>query len=414
MVKIRLVLLAALTSLVMIFTGTNAVTAQNIVTTIDIDPVTEVLALPSKIGLPIPVEIGVNHINNRLYIAMFNINSDKNELVIIDRLTNDVIKTISFSDQCFYSQIEINPTSMRIYLATLQGNNNIHVIDGITNKTISTIKIEDGIAEIAVNSVANRIYAVNRNMVTVTVIDGKTNEIIDVIKLQEDTDLSFRSGGIRVNPFTNRIYVLKESTRKKTKWGTLDIKIPVSIAKEIEEKEIIVIDGTTNRVIEVVKLDINALSEIIDPHNTNSIFSNDSSSNVETTITPVYKMAINPRTNHIYIRVHIKVHNFDDINTILIMDGLTNNIIDSIDMEEIQGSDDLIAINHRTNRIYLADTENNMLKVIDGSSHRLVSEIKIGFRPYSIKVDQPTNLVYITNMDYDQIKIINDEDISHK
>jgi len=410
MVKIRFVLLAVLFSLVMIFTGTNTINAQNIVTTIDIDPIPEVLALPSKIGLPIPFEIEVNHINNRLYIARFNIYSKKSEMVVIDSLSNDVIDTISFSKQCFHSQIEINPTSRRIYLATLQCHDNkIHVIDGITNKIISTIKIEDGIAGIAVNSVTNRIYAVNLNMVTVTVIDGETNEIIDVIKLQEDTDLSFRSGGIMVNPFTNRIYVLKDSTRKKTKWDVLGIRIPVSVAKEIKEKEIIVIDGKTNRVIEAVKLDINALSDVIDPHNTNSIFSNDSSSNVKTIITSVYKMAINPLTNHIYIRVHIKVRNFDDINAILVIDGLTNNIINSIDMDEIQDCGDLIAVNHKTNRIYLTDTENNMLKVIDGGSHRLVSEINIGCRPYSIKVDQPTNLVYITNLDYGQIKIINEK-----
>ena len=408
MVKIKLTSLAVLFLFLTLFASTNAVTAQNqnIVTTININPIPGISYLPFALG--------VNHIDKKLYVARFNTNLRKNEILVIDSLSGNFIDIINFPGNSFYSQIEFNHTSRRMYLATLQGGDNkVHVIDTLTNKIVHSITIEDGINEIAVNSMTNRIYVVNRSMVTVTVIDGNTNKIIEVIKLQEDIDLTFRSEGITVNPLTNRIYVLKDSTRKKSNYPQLLMKLLVSVASEIKEKEIIVIDGSTNLVIETVKLNFDTLADVIDPYIINSISSYNQFGSPITASSSSYNMAINPLTNRIYINVHIRVSNSNNINAILVMDTLKNNIINAIDIDETLGIRELIVVNHERDRIYLADTGNKKLKVIDGRSHHLVSEIKIGVKPDSIKVDQSSNIVYITNNNYGNIKIINEKTIDY-
>ncbi len=414
MVKSRLILMTMMFSFIMIFTSTITLTAQNVVTTIDLNAKSDISVLPFAVG--------VNHIDKRLYIATYNINAENNEIVVINSLTNKVIDTIRFSERNLFSQMEINPASRRIYFATLKGleanGNKIHVINGITNKITATINMENGLERIAINSVTNKIYVVNNKTVTVTVIDGETNKVIDVIELQKDADRLFISEGIKVNPLINRIYVLKDSTRKRPnpakqkKILGMPRKRLVSIGEDIKEKELIVIDGATNRVINSVKLDFDALTNIIDPNISNSIFPPDLFSGTSFALSSVNKIEINQLTNRIYIYVRIIKYNGDGFNSILVIDGLTNKIIETLDLSGIPYPSDMVAVNPNTNRIYLNDQTNNTLKVIDGSSYRIVSDIKIDGSPYSINVDPSTNLIYIANKDYGNIKVINENSMN--
>ena len=409
MIKIRLIFIAILFLFITFFPGSSTATTPNVVSTIDLNAKLDVSVLP--------LAVGVNYLDNRLYIATFNTNAGENEIIVIDSLSYNVIDTIRLAERNLFSQIkiEINPVSGSVYVATLDDEDNkIHLISKITNKITATIRIDDGIKGIAVNSATNKIYVVNRKTVTVTVIDGKTNKIIDVIKLQENIELLFRAEGIKVNPFTHRIYVLKDSTKKKpnpTKPGNIlgmPMRRAVSIGEDIKEKEIIVIDGTTNQVIKSIKLDFNALTEVIDPHISNSIFSPNLFSDASFALSSVYKIEINPLTNRIYIYIRIINDDGDGFNSILVIDGSTNKIIETLDLSGIPGTNDMVAISPKTNRIYLNDPTNNTLKVIDGSSYRIVSEIKIGGSPYSIKVDPSTNLIYMAYKDYGNIKVINE------
>ena len=415
MVKIGLVILAVLSLFITFFalwpivvTKQN-VTKQNLISTIDLNPKSDVLV--------IPLAIGINPLDNRLYILTINEDSGTNEIVVIDSLSNDVIDTITLPGYHYsvLTHIEVNPETKRIYIANSDSNNKIHVINGITNKIIMAIEIEDGVEGITINTVTNKIYAVNNKMATVTVIDGKTNKKTDVIKLQDDIGIFFDSGGIKVNPFNNRIYVLKDSTRKKSTNTTAILKDGLGLPRvrfipgdeTIKGKEIIVIDGSTKGIIKRVKLDFDALSKVIDEKIINNTFFHKFSASSGIVI-PEYKIEINPTINRIYINVSILNLDSYGLNSLLVMDGVTNNIIEAINVDLIQGSSGGITVNPATNRIYLNDLWNNKVKVIDGSSNQVISEFKTDDQPSLIKVDPFTNRIYIGSNESGKVTIKND------
>ena len=401
MIRSRSVLLTVLFSFITIYYGTITVTAQNIVTTIDLNPKADMLLLP--------LAMGVNHNDNKLYVGTINRNSKKRDLLVVDTISYKIIDTIRLPGKGYlFSKIEVNPTTKRIYIRSGESRDNIHVMDGNTNKIIAIIKIEDGVAGFAVNSVTNRIYVVNRKQKAVTVVDGKTNKIIDVIKLQEDKDFAFQSGCITVNPHTNKIYVLRDPLSNA--FGGIRIAIGIRGEKKRKkrnkrkEKVVIVIDGTTNRVVDTIKLDFTR-------HITSkpySDLSNNKPGNVSTN-----SIAINPATNLIYInfgmgrafrRPH-KVHSF-----ILVIDGSTNQIVDTIDTGKWPYPLDVIAVNPHTNMIYSKNSLNGSVRIIDGNSNQVISNIKVGGSLNLVETDLSNIFICVADLEHrnSHITVIND------
>ncbi len=112
----------------------------------------------------------------------------------------------------------VNPVTNKIYVVSQNcvtlpgsppcGTGSVTVIDGATNMT-ATVPVGNGPFSLALNSVTNKIYVVNRNCTTapvscgsgsVTVIDGATNSTTTVPAGLEPLSLT-------VNPVTNKIYV---------------------------------------------------------------------------------------------------------------------------------------------------------------------------------------------------------------
>ena len=413
MVKIRLVLRTVLLLFITIFTVDNTVTAQNVIRTIDLNPGS---------NIPVtPVAIGVNHVNNNLYVTTINtIKKLKYEILVIEGLSDSVSKTIELPGGLnFRSQIEVNPLTKRIYIAKLDGDHSdkIYVINGTTNAIITTITIEGGISGISINKTTNRIYVVNNRSVSVTVIDGRTNKIIDVIKLQDDIDFFFNSGGIKVNHSTNRIYVFKNSVDKSASVVSHDVLILSTERPNSENAEnidndkkceIFVIDGTTNKIIESVTLNFETITAFIDQ----DVINSSSYSGLYGPSGPSIRandIIINNVTNRVYINTTITSIHAMHFNVILVMDGLTCNIIDTIDIGGFQGYSEGIAVNSRTNRIYSTDLNKLAVKVIDGRTNQVISIIKAGNEPYAIKTDPSHNLVYVADVDSGSIRVINDE-----
>ena len=412
MARKRFIIFTILFSFISIFIGEFTVTAQNVIRTIDLNPESDV---------PItPVAIGINHIDNKLYVATINTKKKtKYEILVIDGLSDSVNKTIALPGGLdFRSQIEVNPLTGRIYIAKLDGDHRdeIYVISGTTNKITNIIKIKNGISGISINSTTNRLYVVNNKSVSVTVIDGETNKIIDVIKLQDDIDFFFYSSGIKANPVTNRIYVLMNSVAKSEPQVLEDKLILYAKplipedAKDINNKKaaIVVIDGSTNKIIETVTLDIETITALIDQ----DIINLPSPSGLYAAHSPIIRandITINKETNRVYINTTITNIYAKTFNVILVMDGLTGNIIDTIDIGGFQEGSYGIALNSRINRIYATDLNRPAVKVIDGRTNQVISIVKAGNYPYAIKTDPSHNLVYVTDVDSGSIRVINDE-----
>ena len=100
-------------------------------------------------------------------------------------------------------------------------------------------------------------------------------------------------------------------------------------------------------------------------------------------------IAVNSTTNRIYV-----VNTIDD--TMSVIDGSTNTVLGS---PIPVGPDPLaVAVNATTNRVYVADWGADTVSVIDGSTNTVLSDpIKVGHNPAGIAVNVTTNRVYVVN-----------------
>jgi YVTN family beta-propeller protein len=158
---------------------------------------------------------------------------------------------------------------------------------------------------VAVNPVTNKIYVNTAGELFVTpsnltVIDGATDTV--------ETTIEGIFGNPRVNPVTNRVYV-------------------------IEDNDLRVIDGTTNAVVATV-------------------------ANVVPDLFPI-DMAINPDTNMIYL-----LENFS--STITVIDGATNTATAVVSAGD---SPQAMAVNPVTNKIYVVNVGSRDVTVIDGATN---------------------------------------------
>jgi YVTN family beta-propeller protein len=107
-------------------------------------------------------------------------------------------------------------------------------------------------------------------------------------------------------------------------------------------------------------------------------------------------LAVNPKTNLVYI-----VNDFS--NSTLVIDCKTNNVVDSIPIANAT----TIAVNPNTNKIYIAGLFSDKLSVVDGRTKHSISNMTFS-GPSSIAVNPNTNMVYVTNRYSDHISVIND------
>jgi len=66
-----------------------------------------------------------------------------------------------------------------------------------------------------------------------------------------------------------------------------------------------------------------------------------------------------------------------------------------------------IAVDPNTNRIYVSNSHNNTVSVIDGATNRVIGDpIPVGEGPRGIAVDPNTHLVYVTNPGSNTVSVI--------
>jgi YVTN family beta-propeller protein len=128
-------------------------------------------------------------------------------------------------------------------------------------------------------------------------------------------------------------------------------------------------------------------------------------------------VAINSKTNKIYLAE-------DFSNTIYIVDGNTDNITSNITLKKsapqiritqhtiFQNEDpsllpSSLALNPNTSKIYVANRFSNILSVIDGSTEKLVDNLIVMQKPDAVAVNSHTNMVYVSNEDANRVSVIN-------
>jgi YVTN family beta-propeller protein len=100
--------------------------------------------------------------------------------------------------------IAVNPITNIIYVSSYNG---INVIDGLTNRSIDTIKGDPKLrGMVAVNALTNTIYSTNIEREHLVIIDGDTNSISAKVRVGKDPR------AIAVGPNTGKVYVPNEKS----------------------------------------------------------------------------------------------------------------------------------------------------------------------------------------------------------
>ena len=65
-----------------------------------------------------------------------------------------------------------------------------------------------------------------------------------------------------------------------------------------------------------------------------------------------------------------------------------------------------LSINSDTNMVYASDIQNNVIYIIDGSTHIIKEEIKVGDHPIAVEINPETNTIYVVNEYSNSISVI--------
>jgi len=65
-----------------------------------------------------------------------------------------------------------------------------------------------------------------------------------------------------------------------------------------------------------------------------------------------------------------------------------------------------VAINNKTNRLYVVNTISGSLSVIDGFSNHIITSIPVGHQPVAVGVNYITNRIYVLNSEDESISVV--------
>jgi YVTN family beta-propeller protein len=253
------------------------------------------------------------------------------------------------------------------------------------------LRLRNNPYSIAVDAITNRIYLTNIQSGTVSVIDGQKDNILTDIKVGTSPS------AIDVNPDSGRIFVANR-----------------------DSDTVSVIDGSTNTVIANIAVGAKPDDIVIDPTEegiTTLIFVSNSNSDTVSVIDgstntvianinvgqePV-DLAINAITNRLYVA------NYQN-NTVSVIDyylskneGLKNETVTNIEVGDGPASIDFDLI---TNRIYVSNSNSDTVSVIDGSTNTVIANIAVGTSPYDMAVNTDENLIYVANYLSNTVSVI--------
>lgn len=194
-------------------------------------------------------------------------------------------------------------------------------------------------------------------------------------------DLGKDGGGVVVNPNTNRVYVAVAGQLNVYHAQTHTLVTTIPLPQNYTPCYDLAINTATNRIYAV-----GFRTYVIDA-NTNTVLVHFDRQGRE--------VAVNPTTNRIYIAGMVSYPHTAPY-AVYVLDGATNSWLPDINLGAV-GSFEFtyLAVNPASNRIYIAFTGDNDLRVLDGNSHAEVTRVHLE-NMGSVVVNPATNRVYIT------------------
>ncbi len=325
---------------------------SNNVTAIDILKNKTVSSIPGVEALP---KLAINPKTNMVYM----INNLGNRLVIIDGRTNSLVKSLILANFSVFTNAPTSTISTKdpILVDTTQNliygltNGFFYVIDGLTNKKISTFPLEAD--HVVVNPLTRLIYVTHEKSNIVSVING-SRSVIGSVKVPQSTfnipglRVTYGPSKIAINPITNRVFILDSILNTVT-----------------------IIDGKTDRIVDIVKVGSH-------PHD----------------------IAVNSISNIIYVTD-------PDSKSLIAIDGEKNNSITKIPVGDfpvgiaIDADQNIVYVSNTKNQYCVGqcDTVNNSLYVIDGNTNTVEGHLDTYLTNDKLVIDSSTHKVYMMSGD---------------
>src|ERR1035441_1897226 len=315
--------------------------------------------------------VAIDTVANRIYVAGF-----ETSITVIDGKTN---ATTSVPNGTVPAEIAINSTTHMVYVAN-RGSSDVTVIDGATNK-VAKLPVGTHPESVAVNSKTNKIYVPNGDSDNVTVIDGQTN-IMHAISVPK------KPLAIAVNEATNTVYVTCLEGVAVIDGATDKVKTVIKNPRQDQLLMQLAVDQDKNRVY--------VGSGGMVPGYAGSVI--DGASNTWRTLDVpslafVTSIAVNPITHKAYY-ANVVRRSKGEIgpDEIVVVDGRSEQIQKVI----VGAFPCYIAVNSRTDKIYVTNFKSGTLTIIDGPTNTTTT-IAVGKQPSRVVVNPVTNRIYVAD-----------------
>ena len=193
-------------------------------------------------------------------------------------------------------------------------------------------------------------------------------------------DLGKDGGGVAVNPDTNRVYVAVGGQINVYDAQTHALITTVSLPQNYTPCYGLAVNAATNRVYAA-----GFRTYVIDG-NTNAVLANFETDGDE--------VAVNSATNRVYI-ADWSHYPYTDPSVVHVLDGASNTWLPDINLGNVSSFEYAhLAANPTTNRVYIAFTGDDDLRVLDGNTHAEVTRVHLENIGY-VAVNPDTNRVYV-------------------
>ena len=285
-------------------------------------------------GLDSPNGLALDRDLNRLFV----VSRGNQQVFVLDAYTHRVIGHVNICGQPF--GIAVNELTHKVYVACF-GSGQVAIVDGQNMRLEKVLFVGPEPCWLAVDAARNRVYVTLHGNSTVVVIDGYSDQVAYTVKTGQAG-----MWGLAFNPNLNRLYVGHRDA------GT-----------------VLTIDLYTFQIL---------WSQTVIP------FAGDDRQ--------PYSLAFNPETNRLYVVGGPNVSQVAVLEAKPDSLGLLTRI--PVGAGGADGGGGLV-VNTRTNHVFVSNSQDNSVTVIDGDQNRVITTIPVADDPFAMTVNPTTNMVYV-------------------
>ncbi|MBE2234178.1 MAG: YncE family protein, partial [Anaerolinea sp.] len=291
----------------------------------------------------------------------------------------------------------VNPATNRVYIAS-KTTGKLFKVDGATNAVLASYASGSEPFGVAINRVTNKVYVANYASNTVTIFDGASGALLATVNF---TPLGYgQPAYVAVDETLNRAYVTLHSGGR-----------------------VAVINGATNALVTTMEAQSGAFGLDVHPGLQRAYVSNrdtgtinvfDTSTNTrlwpQTTAVGgmPFALTVDAARNRMYVLYALAGGSPDRVAVYsLALSGASRIGTVSVGDGGAQGGTG-IAVNPTTGHVFVANSAQNSVTVIDGPTLAVLATVAVGHDPGMIGVNPATNRVYIANRGDDAVQVIGD------